>query len=212
MIRKVDIEKYKVLLFDLGGVILNLSFDSTFRAFEKVSKRKFSQIEQEFNSVSFFKEFEKGEISEPEFRMYINQLLHTNLSDTVIDTSWNAMLGTLPSYRLIVLERLKESHTLILFSNTNSIHLREFCNIVSKNSSKLFDSYFHTTYYSHLVGMRKPDTKTYQWICKQNNVLPETILFFDDNLANLQGAQTVGINTYHVTNADELFKELERQV
>jgi putative hydrolase of the HAD superfamily len=209
---KFEINKHRVLLFDLGGVILNLSFENTFNAFAKVSNKKFDQIEQDFSSITFFKEFEIGRISEAEFRMYINQLLQTNLSDALIDSAWNAMLGTLPSSRLNVLDKLNESYTLILISNTNSIHLREFNHIVSKNNIRLFDSYFDVAYYSHLIGMRKPDIETYQWICNQHNLQPDTVLFFDDNLANLQGAAKVGINTYHVTNADELFKELERQI
>jgi epoxide hydrolase-like predicted phosphatase len=212
MNHKFEVKKYKVLLFDLGGVILDLSFANTFGAFAKESKIETEQVERDFNSVSFFKEFETGKVAEPEFRMYINQLLQTNLSDTVIDNAWNAMLETLPVNRLKVLDSLKKSHTLILFSNTNSIHLRKFTNIVNSSSDKPFEKYFDAAYYSHLVGMRKPDLETYQWICKQHNLQAETILFFDDNLANLQGAQTVGINTYHVTNADELFKELERQI
>ena len=209
---KFDISKHSVLLFDLGGVILDLSFANTFNAFAKLSNKRIHEIENDFSAISFFKDFETGHLTESEFRSELTKLLCINVTDEILDQAWNAMLGILPTNRLQVLEKLSKSHTLILFSNTNSIHLKAFTEIVKQSGTKSFDSYFSTAYYSHLVGRRKPDRATYQWICKQHNFEPNTILFFDDNLANLQGASEVGINTFHVTDADELFKELDCQL
>ncbi|MCE2733320.1 MAG: HAD family hydrolase [Chryseotalea sp.] len=212
MNRKLNLKHTPILLFDLGGVILDLSFEKTFKAFAEISNRSLSQLETAFTTIDFFKQFETGKITEQEFRVSVNRYLQTNLSDQKLDAAWNAMLLTLPPSRLAVLKALKLKYQLYLFSNTNSIHIRYFDELVNKVSLTPFESYFNATYYSHIVGMRKPDVSTYHWICQQHTLKPEHILFFDDNLGNLQGAAKAGINTYHVTHADELFKELEFQV
>ena len=178
----------------------------------KELEKPIADIKSDMVHQLFFKEFEVGKINAQEFREFIKEFTSKKISDIEIDKAWNEMLGDLPVKRLHVLNKLKQHYQLILFSNTNEIHLKEFRNICSQFNVSNFDSYFGKAYYSHLVGMRKPNVETYQWICKQHGFSPADILFFDDSEVNLKGAESIGIQTFLVNDADELFQELDKQV
>ncbi|MCZ8355272.1 MAG: HAD family phosphatase [Cyclobacteriaceae bacterium] len=209
---RLDLKKYKVLLFDLGGVILNLSFEKTYQSFTRLLDVSIDQIKKDFVHQTFFKDFEIGKISDHEFRLSIQKFAVRKLMDAEIDHAWNAMLGNLPLRRIEVLQKLKSSYQLILFSNTNHIHLQAFKQICIEAGIHDFDACFNQAYYSHLVGKRKPDQATYQWICNQHDFYPSDVLFFDDSELNLQGAEAIGIHTFLVNDTDELFQELGKQV
>jgi putative hydrolase of the HAD superfamily len=71
--------------------------------------------------------------------------------------------------------------------------------------SPSLDPYFHQAYYSHLIKMRKPGIKIYEFVVKSNSLLPHETIFLDDNKDNLEGASQVGIKTFHVQQPDQIF-------
>jgi glucose-1-phosphatase len=124
-------------------------------------------------------------------------------TDTQIDNCWNAMLVGLPLKKIELLNKLMQSHNVILLSNTNTIHLNYINNLVQQVTGKnSLDSFFHKAYYSHLMLMRKPDAEIFEYVLNENDFKPEQTLFLDDNKLNVQGAGALGINTVHVTSPD----------
>lgn len=198
-------------LFDLGGVILDLSFEHTFEAFSRLSSFSVTEIEQLAAERLEFKQYETGKISDQEFREFIRASMNIKVSDETIDTAWNAMLVSIPESRLVTLQNLRKNYKIFLLSNTNGIHLRAFNAMVkSVSDHSSLDFCFHKVYYSHEIGMRKPDVEIFQHVLTSSNLQPDRTLFFDDLNLNVEGAQQAGLQTYHVTNADELFKELDK--
>ena len=191
------------LIFDLGGVILDLHFDRTHEAFARAGRRSIEEIRAMMDKSAFFNEYEKGLISDDEFRAAIRKLLQNNLSDSEIDLAWNAMLGAIPQERLQLLNRLRDKYRVFLLSNTNSIHLDHFNKTVTTESGEpALGSFFEKAYYSHVLKMRKPDKEIFEHVLKQHQLVPEVTLFLDDNLDNLQGAREAGIKTFHVQHPD----------
>jgi FMN phosphatase YigB (HAD superfamily) len=198
------------LIFDLGGVVINLSYKKTYEAFSQLSGRTVEEISSMAAALEEFKMYEKGNLEDSEFRHFIRTRIGIEANDTAIDTAWNAMLLDIPEARLKTLLTLGESHQVFLLSNTNAIHLRAFNEIVEKVSGRpSLDYYFDKTYYSHEMGMRKPDVEIYRQVIGENRLSPAGTLFFDDLVPNLAGASQAGLLTYHVTNADELFEKLD---
>lgn len=196
----------KNLIFDLGGVIINLSVDSTYHAFSQLSGKSIQDLKDAAKEVSFFNDYEKGLIDDADFRKSLREFLQIEAHDHQLDDAWNAMLLDIPHARIELLKRLRNQYQLFLLSNTNNIHLQCFTNIVKDTLGETsLDIYFDKSYYSHLMKMRKPDSEIYQQVLSENSLHANETLFLDDNLSNLEGAQTIGIKTFHVHHPDQLF-------
>jgi putative hydrolase of the HAD superfamily len=196
----------KNLIFDLGGVIINLDTARTFEAFSRLSGIPAAELRQKSKQVSLFGDYEKGMMTDTEFRWELKNFLSGNFSDHEIDQAWNAMLLDIPAGKFRLLKQLKDTHQTFLLSNTNNIHLQCFNEIVRKATGlEAIDSYFHKAYYSHLLKMRKPDDEIYLHVLEQNKLNPSETLFMDDNHDNLEGARRVGIEVAHIAHPDDLY-------
>lgn len=188
----------KNLIFDLGGVILNIDFALTEQAFEKLGLSGFSQYMTRFHITSFFKEYEVGRISDAEFIQELRVLLPQPVSDEAIITAWNALLLDFPAERIELLLNLKNHYRLFLLSNTNSLHFQAFQQQLHAQTGFLMEDLFEKTYYSHACHLRKPDAAIYELVIKENNLLPAETLFMDDTETNFSGAQEVGLQVIHI--------------
>jgi glucose-1-phosphatase len=198
----------KNLIFDLGGVILDLSVDTTVHSFAKLSGVDPDKAREIFVSSSGFEIYEKGGMSDDDFRQFVRDVYKVNVSDEQVDTCWNAMLLGFPTRKLELLENLKTKYNVYLLSNTNSIHLDHINNILLPrvNHHSSLDDFFHRAYYSHRMKKRKPDAEIFEQVLQEGNFRPEETLFLDDNQANVEGASKLGIKIVHVVNPDMIYE------
>ena len=119
--------KIKNVVFDLGGVLINLDFDNCLNAFRKAGFRDIEKQACQFRGKGFFSQFELGEISPEEFRKAIRKEVSEALSDHEIDDMWNLMLLDIPREKLDLLLKLREHYMVYLLSNTNRIHWDYAC-------------------------------------------------------------------------------------
>jgi glucose-1-phosphatase len=192
----------KTVVFDLGGVILDLAVDKTIEAFATLAGISHEKATLIFHTSPEFNLYEKGGMTDQQFRDFLKSAYTANSSDNEIDHAWNQMLRSIPAIKLNLLETLKKRYQVLLLSNTNEIHLRYInANLLPANSTGL-DQYFHRAYYSHRMLKRKPDAEIFEQVVKENDLVPEQTLFLDDNLMNIKGAESVGIKSVHVTTPD----------
>lgn len=196
----------KNIIFDLGGVIINLSVEKTHQAFAALSGLSLDEVKQLVHHGAFFQQYEKGLLSDADFRNHLRTSLNLNADDADLDRAWNAMLLNIPMERIRLLEDLKFRFNLFLLSNTNNIHLQCFNSQVKQlTGHSAIDHYFHQAYYSHLVKMSKPDVEIYKHVLDLNGLIPHETIFLDDNKDNLVGANKAGIQTFHVQHPDQIF-------
>jgi glucose-1-phosphatase len=185
------------IIFDLGGVILDLSVPSTLESFSKLSGIDQQKVKDIFVSAEGFEIYEKGGMNDQQFRDFIREVYSVKATDAEIDKCWNAMLRGIPVSKLRLLEALMKKYNVFLLSNTNNIH-HNYINAVTMpatGTGKLLEDYFHKAYYSHRMLKRKPDADIYLQVLEENNFLPEQTLFLDDNASNVEGAKKVGIQS-----------------
>ena len=193
------------IIFDLGGVVLNLDPQLSIKAFAEQSTLSEDDVLSRFMKSDWSHAFERGEITAAEFRNEIRNNLEINLADDEIDQAWSAMLLDLPLTRLNILGGLRNKYQTFVLSNTNAIHIEVFNKIVADSTGgNSIENYFDKIYYSHKIGLRKPDKAIYEYIISRNNLLPETTLFIDDMKSNIKGAVSVGLNTFHLINQEHL--------
>jgi glucose-1-phosphatase len=193
------------VIFDLGGVLLNLAVERTYRAFAKISGRPVSDIQRDAASMQLFLDFEKGLISAEGFRHQLRDYLQTTVPDHALDDAWNAMLLDFPPAKATLLAQLKKTYRTFLLSNTNIIHWQAFTNIIRNTGQNDFDGLFKRAYYSHQLGMRKPDGEIFQFVLTQHKLKAHETLFIDDNKQNVEAARQLGIATVHLTSPDQLY-------
>lgn len=185
------------IIFDLGGVILNLDPLATQKAFENLGMADFEKHYSTIRQTGCFDDFDRGKISEQEFRDHLKKFLPAAVTNEMIDTAWNAMLLDLPKERLELLEALGKKYRLFLLSNTNEIHVTAFSAYLNKTYGfNDFSSYFERWYYSCRIGKRKPDAEAFQHVLDENGLKAEETIFIDDSPQHVEGAKKMGIKAY----------------
>ena len=205
----------KNIIFDLGGVILNIDFNLTIDAFKKLGFENFDSVFTQAKQSGIFDQLDKGLISPDEFRNGVRALAGKPFTDSQINDAWNTLLLDFPLNRLKLLENVRDQYRTFLLSNTNQIHCEVYTNdLRNVYEGKEMSYFFEKIYYSHQIHMRKPDREAYQIILDQNNLKPEETLFIDDTEQHIVGAKALGINVYHLNliareTIDGLFKMLD---
>jgi HAD superfamily hydrolase (TIGR01509 family) len=185
----------KNIIFDLGGVILNLDNKRTEEAFAKLGVKNLRQSFGLGHADSFFKDYEIGKITDQQFIGSIRTMGGLDrVTDQEIIAGWNALLLDFPAERIELLRQLGKRYRLFLFSNTNSLHLAALRNIYTQTfGAGTLDDHFERTYYSHLLGMRKPGKESYEYILRENGLEGRETLFVDDAIVNVEGAEQAGL-------------------
>lgn len=200
-----EFKNIKNIIFDLGGVIIDVDYHITINSFKKLGFQNFDEIYGQFKQSILFDQYEKGLIDSNAFRNKVLELGKINLSVAEFDAAWNSMILEMPSNNLLLLKELKKHFNTYLYSNTNEIHLEYFFNYLEKNFEvHQFDEYFHKTYMSCRINMRKPDTNGFQLILDENNLNPEETLFIDDTHINVDGAIKTGIQGYYLNRGEQI--------
>lgn len=196
-------EKIETIILDLGGVLLNISFEATENAFESIGLTNFHQYFSQYKASPLFEQLETGVVSEQEFFTYFRKETGLDVDDEMITTAWNAMLLDFPPERIEWLRGLENRYRVFLFSNTNSIHHEAFqLKFSAEFPGKPFDLHFEKAYYSHLLGKRKPYVDAFEALIKDANINPATAIFIDDTKTNIEGAQQVGMKGIFLTNGE----------
>ena len=185
----------KNIIFDLGGVIINLDIQKTIHEFNKLSNKSFETIYTQLQQSPIFDQFDKGEISERDFFDVLKKSLENDISNEELLFAWNAMLLDFPKHRLELLEKLKSNYRLFLLSNTNETHVLEFeKSLFQSHGYQNLEPFFEKVYYSCRMNMRKPNTTIFEFVLKENNLLAQETLFIDDSPQHVEGALNLGIN------------------
>ena len=195
----------KNIIFDLGGVIINLDIQKTIQEFNKLSSKSFETIYTQLQQSPIFDQFDKGEISERDFFDSLKKALENNVADEKIVFAWNAMLLDFPLHRLELLTKLKTKYRLFLLSNTNETHVTELeKQLLATRGYQNLESFFEKVYYSCRMNMRKPDTTIFDFVMKENKLLAEETVFIDDSPQHVEGALKTGIKAVLLSKDKEV--------
>ncbi len=192
-------QKVRNIIFDLGGVLLNIDFKLTSNAFKELGVSHFDEMFTQHFSNSLFELLETGKIDEAAFYDEFRKEAGLPLTNSQIQDAWNALLLDFPAERIEWLEKVAQQYRIFLFSNTNQIHYDCFIRNFSENFiGKHFNDFFEKAYYSQFLGLRKPYPVSFQAIVDEQQILPAETLFIDDTLKNIEAASQLGFQTIHL--------------
>lgn len=189
------------IIFDLGGVLLNIDYNRPLEEFQKlgvdINKHFYSQKEQD----KIFDLLEIGKINEDEFVSLIQKKTNTLISHSQIIHAWNSILLDFPLRRLQILQQLQLHYNIYLLSNTNEIHEKAFNKILQQTCGyPTLAVFFDRVYFSHRIGLRKPNREIFEFVLNENNLTPAETLFIDDSKQHIDSAKKLGIQTIHLTD------------
>ena len=205
------IKGIKHIIFDLGGVLINIDYKLTEQAFKDAGITNFDALYSQLQQTDLFDQLEMGLIGRQDFISGLQQLSPVAISEEQILTAWNAMLLDFPVRRLQILQQLRLYYDLFLLSNTNEIHEEGFNGILMRSHGiPNLGVFFDKVYFSHRLGLRKPMKEIFERVLDDNGLKPADTLFIDDSPQHIAAAKELGIQTIYLekgmTIEDDVFK------
>jgi len=200
----------KNIIFDLGGVLLNIDPKKTIEAFGALGMEQLIGDKGLTYDHDIFYQMEQGQVTPDEFREGVRQLLSANISSEEIDAAWTAMLLDFPEIRVELLRKLRKEFKVYLFSNTNAIHVEKYHSNFRNQHGFEVSTLFEKDFYSNEIGFRKPTPESFQEIIRLSGIVPSESLFIDDSLQNVEAAIASGLHGFWLQpgqKIEELFQE-----
>ena len=189
---KVDLTKFDTIIFDFGGVILDIDPERTRNSFISLIGE---ELVNKLFSSDLLSSFEKGECGAIALRNAVEELSSMSINESAFNRAWNAMLVDYKPKRIERIQWLAKSHKLIMLSNTNELHYAFFSQKLKNEYGVSFTDLFQNVYLSHEMGLLKPDLEIYRKVLIEQNLNPERTLFIEDTKENALAANKLGIET-----------------
>lgn len=192
----------KNLIFDFGGVLLDLDERATYETFMRLGLHTVPGDLGEANQA-----FQRGKITERQFLDSLKKYMPSGVTDSQIRGAWCAMLRDVPKERLNLLEKLGKKYRLFLLSNTDDIHIN--C-LAQRDGIALarFESLFEKVYYSQRTGYRKPEPEIFELVLRENGLIPSQTLFVDDIRENAEAAGKIDMLYFWLDLSKYSFKDI----
>ena len=185
----------KNLLFDLGGVIMDIRRENCVKAFQELGMSDIGEFLGDYGQKGAFKLLEEGALTPDEFRAEIMKSCPVGTTGSQIDDAFNQFLVGIPAYRLEALAGPRRRFGVYLLSNTNKIMwdsriAEEFRKIPGRE----MDSYFDGTVTSFEARALKPSAEIFGYAVRKLGIVPEETLFLDDSQENIRAAVALGFH------------------
>ncbi len=199
----------KNIILDLGGVLLDIDYQKTEQAFIDLGFSNFNEMYSQYSADDIFSRLETGHISNEDFYEYIISKAPKRITEAEVRDAWNAMLLDFRIESLQFVKKLRQNYKLFLLSNTNAIHLEAFGSILMQQINEpSLDPFFDTVWYSHKIGLRKPNADVFEFVLKEAGLDKTETLFVDDSYNNIDSARQVGIQTHLLLPTERLESDL----
>jgi putative hydrolase of the HAD superfamily len=198
-IRIISLGSADALLFDLGGVVIEINFDLVFSYWAACSNRSLEVIKSKFSFDDFYKRHERGEIDAPEYFDSLRASLGIDITDSQFVDGWNAIYVREVPGIAALLRRAKARLPLYAFSNSNPTHQR----VWAKRFSDVL-GLFQAVFVSSEMGTRKPEPEAFHAVAKAIGIEMHRIVFFDDSIENVDGAHAIGLRAVHVRSLADI--------
>lgn len=197
------------IIFDFGNVLIDLDYPRVIREFSEVAKKNKEEIEELVVTAPVLQKFEMGMTTPDEFRSKMNSILGTNMGEAQFDAIWNSMLKSITKERMNKVLQIGEKYQTFILSNTNIIHEMAYEEMIMEETGRpSLRDFVKEVYYSHEIGMRKPNLNCYNFVIDDIGLYASRMLFLDDRLDNVEAAQKAGMKAVQIFDPDKQLNEI----
>ncbi len=187
----------KAIIFDFGNVLYDLNYDLFLDNFTALLQE---EVRDGFpkDLQKAMDDYETGSINTETFIWNFQHHMKGNLQALDIINCWNSLLDQFPPHRWDFLGDLAQKYKLFLLSNINDLHLTTAYRHISKVHGRVdFETkFFNAVFYSHIIGLSKPDPKIYEFVQNGLGLQGSEIVFIDDREENISAARKAGWNAF----------------
>jgi glucose-1-phosphatase len=195
----------KNIIFDFGGVVLDIDPQLTIDEFVKLGFTDFDKLLVPEFTDDIIGKFERGILTPEVFRKKLKTFLGIDVNDQKLDYAWNSLLYDIPAERIEIIEKVKENYQIFLLSNSNEIHYDLFVrDLQLRFGYREFDELFHKAYFSFDLHLLKPNPEAYEFVMNQHGLKPANTLFLDDKTENIEAAKKLGLRTYQLSKPERV--------
>lgn len=196
----------EALLFDLGGVVIEIDVERMLHHWLPHSALDLAQMRERLQPDDPYRRHELGELAAPAYMDHLAEVFELRADTKTIAAGWNAMLVDQIDPTLDLIEAIRGRVPCHVFSNTSALHHQVWANRFPR-IRRLFDRLF----LSFEIGMRKPDPSAFAAVTRAIGVRPESVLFFDDLAENVAGARAAGLRAVQVGLPGDVASALAEQ-
>lgn len=193
----------RILLFDLGGVLIDIDFDRALRAWQPLSRLSFGELKRRFRHDGAYERHERGEITAEQYFGHLAAQLELDADPARIEAGWNAILVAQIDETLALIRAVRSRIPCHAFTNTNAVHHARYPRMFPAVPACL-----DSTFTSYQIGYRKPERRAFEHVVQTLGVPASSILFFDDAPANVEGARQAGLQAVHVRSPADVAQAL----
>jgi putative hydrolase of the HAD superfamily len=199
------------IAFDLGGVVIALSYEQAVKRFEEIGLSDARKHLDAFCQQGIFGDLEKGVITPEEFRTEISRLVGRELSHDECRYAWHGYVEAVPQRNLQMLLRLRQlGYKVCLLSNTNPYMMQWAMSNEFDGNGHSIELYFDHLYLSYQCKQMKPSPEIFRMMLEGQQSSPEETLFIDDGQKNIEAAKALGIQTLFPKNNEDWTKPLAK--
>lgn len=191
--------KAQALLYDFGGVLVEIDFDRVFARWAQLAGVAFEHVKSRFSHGDAYQRHERGEIGREAYYASLRRDLGIALDDAQLDDGWMRVFGNEIEPTVALVRRLAPRIPQYLFSNTNQEHHAVWGPRYHDSLQPLREHFV-----SYRLGHRKPEPEAFRRVSERIGVPLEGILFFDDTAHNVEGARALGMQAVLVRSADDV--------
>lgn len=186
-----------VLLFDMGGVLVDLDLDLTLAGFDQIGIDLRPYLDSA-RQAGFLSDYESGKINTETMLSKMRALsTKSDLTDDEIAAAWCRLLVRLPQERLELILKARRHYRVALLSNTNPLSWGKARTEFIEQQGHTVSDFFDETFLSFEMGVEKPAPEIFQKAVEALHCRPEEVLFFDDAAANCEAARREGLRAFH---------------
>lgn len=191
--------KIKALIFDLGGVLVDLDWDRCVNNFRNLGVDSIENLISTTHQKGFILDYELGFINDNQFRNEVRKIANSEIPDKLIDDAWLSLLVGIPEEKLELLLSLKKDYRILMLSNTNKMSFEHCRNIYFNFRHHSINDFFDHCYLSYEMHLCKPSNEIFDTMLRNGNLAPNEVLFLDDGDKNIEAAKNRGINVLKIT-------------
>jgi len=198
--------RIQALLFDLGGVVVEIDFGRAPHAWQSLSQLPLDEIRRAFSFDVPYERHERGEIAAAEYFAHLRAILKLQGSDAQIAEGWNAILIAEIRETLEMIRSVRNKVPCYALTNANALHQGTWA-----ARFPAIERSFDRIFASHEIGFRKPEKRAFEHVAAAIGVPLESILFFDDLPENVKGARAAGLQAVLVRGPGDVRDALRRE-
>ncbi len=195
--------KIKNIVFDLGGVIIDLNRDCSIKRFKEIGVADIEEYLDPYEQRGLFLEFENGGVNLEEFRARLSEIVGRSLTTEEVRYGWMGFVEAVPQYKLDYILELRNKYRVFILSNTNPVVLDWAKTPAFSEAGLAVTAYCDKFYASFEMKVTKPDPRIFDLMIEDAGMIPAETLFVDDGKLNIETGAKSGFITYQPLNKED---------